>query len=783
MIKKIKKLKRFDIFQDFPGGQPLPPDFRRFNLIYGWNRSGKTTISRVFASCEKKCAYDEEKFKQYPENGEFEVSADTTTINNINVSENNLPIKVFNQDFVDDNVSFDPTDVCRPIVYISEADIKVKKQIDALEEKEQQLQDQYGKAKKLHKDATDKENKFRISVGQTITRVLTDKARRDDYYSYDKSDVEGAIGRLGIDNIINCELSEKERKKHEETNKSPQRGKQNALGSFQFSFLVDKEKIDSFDKIYVAVEKLLQKEVISETLERLKDDVDLNNWVKQGFDLHKMRGEKEKCLFCQKPLDSDFLDTLSKHFSQDYEKLQSSLSELKEKILEIKQKGIAVKNDELYSDFREQYTKKSEELNKCGNEINKWIDQVAKKLDEKYHNPLTIIDSPAKPSDFLASYNEIIKSLKQIIDSHNDKVENHKNEVNKARKELELDMIAVAVKREDYKKMKSDIEKAQEKKEQALARLNENKLTLTQLREESSDVQKAVPKINKCLEEFFGRKEIQIELEKDKKGYSIMRGEQPAKNLSESEKTAIAFSYFVVKVGERNFKKSEGIIFIDDPISSLDSNFIYLCFSMIQNHFKEVKQLFISTHNFQFFNLVKDWFIGKNKRKREEDILPCEFFMVESYAVSDSRNAKIIKLDPTLEKYKSEYHFLFAKLKCFLEGNNTQYRELYTIGNIARRFFDIFIDFKVPTTGNQKSRMNKLVKEQCPTVSQVDADKVYKLMNEYSHNYDPTSTIEHKDKSEAESAVKILLDIVKESDPKHYEELEKSITDAKSSTQ
>jgi len=49
MITKISKLKDFGIFHDFSWERKLP-EFKKFNLIYGWNRSGKTTISRVFES-------------------------------------------------------------------------------------------------------------------------------------------------------------------------------------------------------------------------------------------------------------------------------------------------------------------------------------------------------------------------------------------------------------------------------------------------------------------------------------------------------------------------------------------------------------------------------------------------------------------------------------------------------------------------------------------------------------------------------------------------------------
>jgi len=154
MISKISKLKNFWIFHDFTWDKKLP-EFKNFNLIYGWNRSGKTTISRVFASCERKCTYDQDKFKQYPENGEFEIKIDDgTTVKNTDVATNVLPIKVFNQDFIDDNISFDPSDSCKPIVYISEEDIESKKRLEQLKLDKITLGKTYEQAKK---DKTAKE--------------------------------------------------------------------------------------------------------------------------------------------------------------------------------------------------------------------------------------------------------------------------------------------------------------------------------------------------------------------------------------------------------------------------------------------------------------------------------------------------------------------------------------------------------------------------------------------------------------------------------------------------
>jgi len=782
MISKISKLKDFGIFHDFSWKTGIP-DFKKFNLIYGWNRSGKTTISRVLASCEKKCTYDKDKFKQYPENGKFEMKTDDgTTVKNTDVATNVLPIKVFNQDFIDENISFDPSDSCNPIIYVSDEDIESKKRLEQMKLDKITLGKTYEQAKKDKSAKEETKNTFLTGLGREIANILFDR-------SYNKTKAENKINTIGVDNFADKTLSAEDKKKYETISKSEAGKAQTAFSEYSFSFSFDDEIIDSFQKIFEKVGVLLGKKVVSETLERLKDDQILNSWVKQGFDLHKTKEEKAKCLFCQKPLDNDFLTTLSKHFSKDYEDLQSAIASLKSEILKIKRLEIVTKNDDLYPDLKSKYTDKAKGHNECIKKINTWIDEAIKALQEKYDNPLAVVSSPAEPEDFLSSYSGEILELNKIINEHNEKAKNHANEVSNAREKLELNSIATALAVQDYKKMGTDLVEATKNEEEALEAINKNNSDISELEKQTSNIGKAIIAINKHLEEFFGRKEIELALDGDNKGYTIKREGKPAKNLSEGEKNAIAFSYFVVKVGEGDFDKSRGVIFIDDPISSFDSNFIYHCFSMINKHFKKVGQLFISTHNFQLFNLAKEWFINKNnsvKRDNEklkaegkaEKPIPCEFFMVENFTESDVRKAKIVELDKTLQNYKSEYHFLFAKLKEFSEKQDTEYADFYTIGNMARRFFDIFADFKIPTTGDQKSKMEVLVKninEPDEKISTVDAGKAYKLVNEFSHNSDPTSTIEHKDKSESKDAIKILLNIVKESDPKHFEILEKNL--------
>ena len=104
MITKIKILKNFGIYRDFSWNNDTP-QFQRYNLIYGWNKSGKTTLSRVLSACEKQTV----DFETFPKNGEFQIEfEDATKLNQDSVQECDSQIRVFNTDFVEENVSFDP---------------------------------------------------------------------------------------------------------------------------------------------------------------------------------------------------------------------------------------------------------------------------------------------------------------------------------------------------------------------------------------------------------------------------------------------------------------------------------------------------------------------------------------------------------------------------------------------------------------------------------------------------------------------------------------------------
>ena len=775
MFEKISKLKKFGIFRDFSWDGDTP-NFAKLNLVYGWNRSGKTTLSKVFVACEKKTT----EFREYPADSEFEIRVEgKSPINQINCQNAMDQIRVFNRDFVEDNVFFDPENpATNPIVYVGKEDIDSSKKLRRFQVKNASLLLRYTNCQTTLKKTKDAEDNFRKVTARKIKDIVGNLKISDKYRNYDKSEIEKTIERIGIENFFQLSDEEYEEKKSLIASEQPE--SLEPLPKYNCNLLYNGKRLQKFSELSEELLALLKRQVVAETINRFKNDDELNTWAEHGFKLHISRKEKEKCLFCQNELSVGFLESLSEHFSKDYEKLQDDTASLICELRKLKKDEISEGNPKLSGDLQSKYKDKAEDLNSVLRKLNSWIEKATAKLEEKRKSPLSTVEPPQPPEDFSDLCNKAIEGLNSVIKDHNSKAENHERNVKDAKKKLESHIIAVAIKEQDYSKIKSDLASSTAEAGRAQECFNTNQDRISKLEKETSDIGEAISEINQYLEEFFGRREILLELDSSKKGYVIKRDGSMAHNLSEGEKNAIAFCYFIVKTREKGFNINEGVIVIDDPVSSFDSNFIHHCYSLVKNNFENAKQLIVLTHNFEFFNLVKYWFQRKNKKieihnKRNEENkkpIPCEFFMIRNEVKNEERCAFIAPLDKTLREFNSEYHFLFSKLKRFVTEETDDYADSYTIGNIARRFLEIYTNFKIPTTGDLKSKLDQL---DSPNISQTKKDKLYRLIQESSHGLDPTSTIEHKDKSEIKDAIKILIQVVRDSDKKHFQSLEKNL--------
>ncbi len=215
MFKKVSKLEKFGIFRNFAWDKTTP-DFSRFNLIFGWNKSGKTTFSRAFVACEKKTT----DFKNYPRDkdgniiGKFEIKTEKgTAINNSNCQRGQKQIRVFNKDFIEDNVSFDPTNPSNPIVYVSEEDIESNKRLKELQGKIIPLTEKYESTLKDLQRYEKIEDNFRKSVALNIKNIVGSSKINYKYRYYDKGNVKTIIEEIGVENFSKLSDDDLEKKK------------------------------------------------------------------------------------------------------------------------------------------------------------------------------------------------------------------------------------------------------------------------------------------------------------------------------------------------------------------------------------------------------------------------------------------------------------------------------------------------------------------------------------------------------------------------------------------
>lgn len=127
-IKVIRELKKFASFEDFLWNTNGLKNFQKYNLFYGLNGSGKTTLSRLMYFLSLGKIPDLEQFSDLKQL-EFKIELnDETTIKSLEENPLKGKIKVFNNDFINNNIQFEKATTNSLMYNIGEASIKLKKQ-------------------------------------------------------------------------------------------------------------------------------------------------------------------------------------------------------------------------------------------------------------------------------------------------------------------------------------------------------------------------------------------------------------------------------------------------------------------------------------------------------------------------------------------------------------------------------------------------------------------------------------------------------------------------------
>ena len=455
--------------------------------------------------------------------------------------------------------------------------------------------------------------------------------------------------------------------------------------------------------LIVSLQDILGQTVESLTIERIKEHSDISEWVEKGISIHEVHNST-KCEFCDQDLPIERLRKLAAHFNEADRKLKNEIDQLAYKFNTLQKNIDNIKlPDEanLYEDFRQEYTRAKNGFNRERIALRDNIGKLKGILENKKQKTTEVIETKitCSQSDFI----DKIEQINQQIKNHNYKKQNLEKEKGMAEQTLEKHYLS---------EIKDEVDNLETEMQELIKQIhllengNQGELGIKNLESEIELIKSKVSshsiacdKINNYLKTFLGREEIIFKISEDEEGYIIKRHGKVARKLSESEKTAITFIYFVIDLQEQNFNMGDGIIVIDDPISSLDSNSIFQAFAFLKKTVTETYQIFIFTHNFEFLKLLLNWL--KHHKKQSN------YYMIKN-KVKDNRNAYIDKLDELLEKYESEYQYLFKILNDILKNTDDTIDSVYNAPNIARKLLETFLMFKVPNNNSTFEKLNCL---------------------------------------------------------------------------
>jgi wobble nucleotide-excising tRNase len=741
MIKKID-IDTFGLYENYKWDAEIGKNetFRRVNIIYGRNYSGKTTLSRVLKSVE-----DKQLNPKYS-SGKFQITFDNNHIineNNLETELQDYKIRVYNSDFVKENLSWLHNDdgTINPFTILGAKNVELDKKIKEIEQKLGSIESEKGLLYNhsiVEKEFIEAKKAYEKSVNDLDDR-LRDKAKEiknnTALYSLPtyqintiKTDIPKAIkqGELTAEQILNNQKLLKEDQKSE--------------------ILRLKEAKPGFETFYIQTQELLQKKIKpSQPITDLVNDSLLQEWVRQGIDKHK--DKRATCGFCGNPINKDLWEKLDAHFSKESEELRR---EIKSKIDNLEQAKnnldnfINLTKEQFYSNLHSDFEAVLKKWSATTKTYSSSIESLTKALNEREKDIFRERELD-KIADVSETILETIKEFNALIDLHNKKSETLEIDQNTARRELRLSDVAsfiVKIHYEDALGTIQKLESVQKTKRGDLDKLasqindfDEEKRTLEA---QSKDESKGAELVNQHLTHFFGHNELKLIAEGNAPNilFKIVRNDEYASNLSEGECSLISFCYFIAKMEDElkdELNSSKLIIYIDDPISSLDSNHIFFMFSLIESVIAKPKkycQLFISTHNLDFLKYLKQLTFPKykevaeaNKEKQDK-----KHFLVE-------RNGKTktsLKLAPKyLREYITEFNYLFYQIySCSKSDAETiEHNYQYNFGNNMRKFLEAYLFYKYPTGKlSFEQRVKKFF-----AADDVSYNLVSRIINEYSH--------------------------------------------------
>jgi wobble nucleotide-excising tRNase len=354
-----------------------------------------------------------------------------------------------------------------------------------------------------------------------------------------------------------------------------------------------------------------------------KEDVDIaemihrlthSDWVKAG-QAH-FEASAPKCPFCQQAAPEGLTASLESYFDETFEQDTQAIADL-QAAYDRESKSLLLALDAI-----EQST-------------STFLDKEAfareqKLVDAKLRsNALILVNKRKEPSapQQLESLAEPLTAIFDLVEAANAKVADHNRIVDGIGAERTklvaqvwrhiLDDMAVEL--EAYSRKKKAIEAAIDSLKRQIKTAEEAKANaereLRELEKKATTVQPTVDAINELLKSF-GFKTFTLARAGDQPHYKLLRhdGKDAKHSLSEGEKSFVTFLYFfhLIKGSDSESGAAmDRIVVFDDPVSSMDSDVLFIVSSLIRSLFDDmkngqsyVKQVFVLTHNVYFHKEV-----------------------------------------------------------------------------------------------------------------------------------------------------------------------------------
>jgi len=746
VIKGIAKIKGLGVYENYT----KPAGIQEFvvkNLIYGWNYSGKTTLSRLFAQLESKV--------QNPDllGCSFTIETDGDPITEENFSQSALSVRVFNSDFVRDNLNFSGQSF-KPILLLGKESEDAQKKLDHCEDLSRRTQE---KTRFLIKEAADLDSAYSSAKTATAAKIKRTLGLVEAYTATHLASDISVISFLEDSQL----LAESKLRDDLKLALTPDSERPGIVES-----IVSSPSIDPLFNDAVTI--LAATPSLASTIKHLQESPLIEKWVEAGLPLH---AEKDKCEFCGGDISKHRLAELQGHFSKDLAEHKGKVEQLYSRVKAAKVSIQLPKETEFNPQFRDRFREAVAPLPEAILAFNNAVDALEIDVKRKIDAPFKVQEPSSIREGLADDITTIVSGLNRVIGDNNQIAMNFSAEKKDAIRRVKLHYVQEFV--NEQEKSGREARLGQIKANQS--RLNRFSASVAResdrLRAIISRAQFGREEINKRLISLLGSEAVQIKVVAEG-GFERFQLERKngkiANNLSDGEKTAIAFVYFLTKLKELkadDFKDT--IVYIDDPISSLDSNHVFQVTAAIKEIFfsknaagawsTTCKQFFLSTHNFQFFDLIRDLEPKRPPR--------AALYFVRKI---NPKQSILGNMPASLCKYTSEYQFLFEAIYRFHKAQDKGAHELLMLlPNAVRRFTELYTYSRIPSDKDYSvDRRAEIL------FGAESAKRILKVLHYFSHANSFDRIIGNNELIfDMEHAVRDLLSEIETKDPMHWNAL------------